>query len=51
VAGSGSPITGIKLRFWLIEKIDFAGEEINLLELGMGAFIDPCIELRRGQFA
>ena len=41
----------VKLRFWFIEQIDFAGEGIDLLEFGMGTLIDLCIDLRRDQFA
>jgi hypothetical protein len=51
VDGSGSPVTGNKLRFWFIEQIDFAGEGIDLLEFGLGALIDLCIDPRRDQFA
>ena len=50
VAGSGSRVTGSKLRFWFIEQINFAGKGIDLLNVGMGAFVDLCINPRRDQF-
>jgi hypothetical protein len=50
-AGSGSLVTGSKLRSWFIEQIDFAGKGIDLLDVGMGAFVDLCIDPRRDQFA
>jgi hypothetical protein len=33
-----------------IEQIDFAGKGIDLLNVGMGAFVDLCIDPRRDQF-
>jgi len=49
-AGCGSPVTGGKLRCWFIEQIDFAGKAIDLLNVGMSAFVDLCIDPRRDQF-
>ena len=51
VAGSGSPVSGGKLRFWFIEQIDFAGKGIDLLQVESDAFVDLCIDPRRDQFA
>ncbi|PYL47436.1 MAG: hypothetical protein DMF40_08445 [Verrucomicrobia bacterium] len=51
MAGSGSRVTGSKLRFWFIEQINFAGKGIDLLDVGSDAFVDLCIDTRRGQFA
>jgi len=33
-----------------IEQIDFAGKGIDLLDVGMGAFVDLCIDPHRDQF-
>jgi hypothetical protein len=45
-----SAVTGSKLRCWFIEQIDFAGKAIDLLNVGMSAFVDLCIDPRRDQF-
>jgi hypothetical protein len=51
VAGSGSPVSGGKLRFRFIVQIDFAGKGIDLLQVESDAFVDLCIDPRREQFA
>src|SRR5689334_2451031 len=49
VAGSGSPVTGNKIRFWFTKRIGLP--VIDLLELGKGGVYRAMHEPRCDQFA